>query len=478
MTQTVPDAPDPTLTAPLTRRQVEVLNYIAEMQSSNNMTPKLGEIATAFGVSVGSVRQYLRALEKKGFLTVARYAHRGIRLTRGRREWKVRRSWQGEFDRRIGSKLEGETDLTKIFATVSGDLQAWLDVEQADLHVHDPHHRVLRGRSFYDHRPGDKAGLEDPATGPGSVIERAVRRRRVVAEAGTAAIPIQGRERVLGVLRLKDARPGRPDPSTLVRAGVAAAALAPALERAAVHADLQRRIRLQAALLSLCKTINSVGDLEAVLRDIYAIVAGLVEAPMFVIAVVDENGAEWLLHERDEVDGQVYEKIGPRPFRTEPGSMMKLMDHQPYVIRHRTPEEIREYENQGPGIAKDGLQSAGIQQKRSRSLMFVPLKSAGQRIGNLSVQSYRYNAYRIQDAEDLILIGEYIGMALRNALRDATAPGRAAAARRKLDRLEEELRRLAAGPAGDDPRPRLTALVADLEAHRRAPLTSATTPIA
>ena len=138
MAQADPKRPDPSLAAPLTPRQMEVLNYIVEMRSARGVTPKLGEIATAFGVSVGSVSHYLRSLRRKGYLTVARYAHRGIRLTRGRREWKVRRSWQGEFDRRIGSKLEGETDLVRIFGTVGADLQAWLDVDRAELFVHDP----------------------------------------------------------------------------------------------------------------------------------------------------------------------------------------------------------------------------------------------------------------------------------------------------------------------------------------------------
>ena len=35
--------------------------------------------------------------------------------------------------------------------------------------------------------------------------------------------------------------------------------------------------------------------------------------------------------------------------------------------------------------------------------------------GYLSAQSYGYNAYAIRDAEDLNLIGEYIGLALQRA---------------------------------------------------------------
>ena len=479
MAQADPKRPDPSLAAPLTPRQMEVLNYIVEMRSARGVTPKLGEIATAFGVSVGSVRHYLRALVRKDYLTVDRYAHRGIRLTRGRSEWKVRRSWQGEFERRIGSKLESESDLTRVFATVGGDLQAWLDVERAELFVHDPHHRALKGRSFYEPRPEGDGGREAAESGPGSPVERAFRRRRVVVESGIAAIPIPVKERVLGVLRLKDARAGRLGPETLARAGVAVAALAPALDRSSVHADLQRRIKLQAALVSLCRTIDSGRDLEAVLRDMYAIVTGLVEAPMFVIAVQDEQGAEWLLFERDEADGELYERIGPRPFRPDKGEMVTMLDTLPYVIRHRTPEEIREYESRGPGLAPDGQKSTGIVQKRSRSLLFVPLKAGGRRIGNLSVQSYRYNAYRVQDAEDLILIGEYIGMLVQTALRDNTTRKQAAADRvrlARLDRLEEELRRIAAEPAGADLRPRLAALVAESEAPRQTPPTSATTP--
>ncbi len=186
MAQPAPDRSNPSLAAPLTPRQMEVLNYIVEMRSARGVTPKLGEIATAFGVSVGSVRHYLRALVRKEYLTVDRYAHRGIRLTRGRSEWKVRRTWQGEFDRRIGSKLEGESDLAKIFTIVWGDLQSWLDVERVDLFVQDPHHRALKGRSFYEPRPEGDGGREAAESGPGSVVERAFRRRRVVVEPGSS----------------------------------------------------------------------------------------------------------------------------------------------------------------------------------------------------------------------------------------------------------------------------------------------------
>ena len=69
-------------------------------------------------------------------------------------------------------------------------------------------------------------------------------------------------------------------------------------------------------------------------------------------------------------------------------------------------------------------------------------------MGYISVQSYDYNAYAIRDAEDLILIGEYIGLALQSAWRKEKDQAQLESARKlltKFDRLEEDLNRVAAG---------------------------------
>ena len=95
------------------------------------------------------------------------------------------------------------------------------------------------------------------------------------------------------------------------------------------------------------------------------------------------------------------------------------LQRRPWYILHRTPEQIRALEAGGEHPSAEGWNPVGITQKRSRSFLCVPLKTEGGMVGYLSAQSYEYNRYSIRDAEDLILIGEYVGLALRNAWRRA-----------------------------------------------------------
>ena len=494
----------------LTRRQLDVLNYIAEVQSGRGTAPTLREIGSAFGVCVASVQKYLRALAKKGFVSIDPRARRGIRLTSTRKDWKVRQGWQGDFEKRLGAKLRGATDIAEMFSLVREELRAWLDVDRAELFVLDPQSRELRDSSTFGVDPAAaRSGAPGPTVPPDSLVGIAFRRRKpVVADAQSrtelleaerarrreravqapesssaggggrppratddpgrllacAAVPVLGRERVVGVLRLDERRPEGLDEGKLTRAAMAATALAPALEQGTLHAELQRRIRLQAALVELCRAINTVTDFQKALRDVYGIVNTLVDAPAFLIAVRDDAGQWWMLLETDNVDGKRVESSRPRPITIGHTEALEAIRNSPFWIRHRSPEEVRSLEEKGPAAKDKGLNPTGHVQKRSRSILYVPLRSGGEMTGYLSAQSYKFNAYTLRDAEDLILVSEYIGLAARSALREELGRARAAAERRTLDRLDRlpgELRSLAAGPA--NVQTRLEALATELE---------------
>lgn len=497
----------------LTRRQMDVLNYISEFQSGRGTAPTLREIGSAFGVCVASVQKYLRALSKKGFVSIDPRARRGIRLTSTRKDWKVRQGWQGDFDKRLGAKLRAATDLTEMFGIVREDLRAWLDVDRADLYVLDPQTRELRESSSFGVDPAAaRSGAPVPPVPSESIVGLAFRRRKpVLADAqnrtelleaerarrreragpgpettspgggarpprvtddpgrllACAAVPVLGRDRVVGVLRLDERRPEGIDEGKLTRAAMAASALAPALEQGTLHAELQRRIRLQAALVELCRTINTVTGFQKALRDVYGIVNTLVDAPAFLIAVRDDAGQWWMLLETDNVDGNRVESSRPRPITIGHTEALEAIRNSPYWIRHRSPEEVRTLEEKGPAAKDKGLNPTGHVQKRSRSILYVPLRSGGEMTGYLSAQSYTFNAYTLQDAEDLILVSEYIGLAAQSALREELGRARQAADKKLLDRfdrLPEELRSLATDPAAS--KSRLETIAAELEALR------------
>lgn len=467
---------------PLTQRQLEVLGYIADAHAARGASPTLREIAAAFDVSVPRVQAYLRIFRAKGYVATGRYVRRGIRPIGSRRAWKAHQSLQGDFDRRIGAKLRDAVDLGRVFDVVHDDLRAWLGADGADLYLPDAHRRELRASAFYGSlKPGAPA-MAAPVAEEGSPVARAFRRRRPVVEGNIAAVPVLGRERAVGVLRIDVKRRGV-DPSTgstspttsppgaerrafsdatLSRAGMAAAALAPALERATLHAELQRSIRAQTALLELVRAVNSVRGFRDFLREVKRIVHTMVDATLFLIGARDEAGQWWMLMETDEAeDGTKFESTAPRTIVIGHWEALSAVQTRPWWIRNRTPEEVRALEASGPSVT-----STGFKNRRSRSILYVPLRVAGETVGFISAQSYRYNAYSIREAEELVLIGEYVGMAVRSALRDEQARAGRERDRRRLERLDREEAEARARPAAGDREAaeRHRRLVADLAA--------------
>jgi repressor LexA len=65
----------------LTRRQQEILDFIAETVSANGMPPTRAEISRAFGfASPNAAESHLRALAQKGAIQIESGSARGIRL--------------------------------------------------------------------------------------------------------------------------------------------------------------------------------------------------------------------------------------------------------------------------------------------------------------------------------------------------------------------------------------------------------------
>jgi len=68
---------------PLTDKQKQVLKFIYQSIRSSNLPPTIREIAAHFGFSsTGTVRDYLKALAKKGYIKVSANKSRAIELIR------------------------------------------------------------------------------------------------------------------------------------------------------------------------------------------------------------------------------------------------------------------------------------------------------------------------------------------------------------------------------------------------------------
>jgi len=70
-------------TTPLTDKQKQVLKFIYQNIRSSNLPPTIREIAAHFGFSsTGTVRDYLKALAKKGYIKLSANKSRAIELIR------------------------------------------------------------------------------------------------------------------------------------------------------------------------------------------------------------------------------------------------------------------------------------------------------------------------------------------------------------------------------------------------------------
>jgi repressor LexA len=66
---------------PLTKRQKEILDYIAAYADENELAPTLEEIAARFQISKPTAFEHVKALQDKQRLTTQKYRQRSIQLT-------------------------------------------------------------------------------------------------------------------------------------------------------------------------------------------------------------------------------------------------------------------------------------------------------------------------------------------------------------------------------------------------------------
>jgi repressor LexA len=69
-------------TSNITDKQFQVLKYIYQSIRQDNLPPTIREMADHFSLSIGAVQDHLKALVKKGFISISKNTSRGISLIR------------------------------------------------------------------------------------------------------------------------------------------------------------------------------------------------------------------------------------------------------------------------------------------------------------------------------------------------------------------------------------------------------------
>jgi len=105
---------------------------------------------------------------------------------------------------------------------------------------------------------------------------------------------------------------------------------------------------------------------------------------------------------RDTIAGQIVEaQFGPEDFQPSPMFLRVLQEGSQLILRS---------EDSGDG---NSLLAFGDKGRRSQSLMFVPVRDAGEAIGVFSVQSYRPQAYDQGDLDTLQALADHCAGALQ-----------------------------------------------------------------
>jgi diguanylate cyclase (GGDEF)-like protein/PAS domain S-box-containing protein len=173
-------------------------------------------------------------------------------------------------------------------------------------------------------------------------------------------------------------------------------------ERKRAQDDLQRRAQQLATLNEINRTVSELKNLDEVLEVIYQQTQRIASADAFYIALWDEQ--------RNEVSYPIIYDLGMRytessqPLRSDSWIRQVLLTGQPYRL-NRTEEELK----------VPASRTVGNEQRKSASILVIPLRQNKKILGVLSVQSYTMNAYSDEVVDILIGIGYQAAIAIENA---------------------------------------------------------------
>lgn len=227
-------------------------------------------------------------------------------------------------------------------------------------------------------------------------------------------LPVREGKTTLGLLAFASPDPPAAPDATGALAAEAASLLSGVIRRADAQFRLQEDFKLQQALLDLVKQMAGDLDLAAFCQRAFRTVEKLVKTDAMFVAVRRDDGLYDAVLETDldDRDRRIFYPV-PRLMEAGRSRVLETIDQHSYVLINRSPEELREL---AEGSRPDQPQHlVGNPRRRSASLLYVPVWSGDDFTGVFSVQSYQANAYRHEDARRLLVVSDYLGLALRLA---------------------------------------------------------------
>jgi signal transduction histidine kinase len=256
-------------------------------------------------------------------------------------------------------------------------------------------------------------------SGRAAVFDRMPSRRVLSA-------PLRTRNHLLGALNVSDIERAGPFTEDEVRlVSLFADQAAVAIENAQLYEEAQARTAQLAMMNEIGLAVSALQDLDSVLELIYRQVQRIVPVDAFYICLQDA--------EREQIsfpiiyDTEVRYHQPAVPLQPDTWIAQVVRTGQPFMLL-RTPEEVQELDSRGLGDA----------QRRSASILLVPLWHGERVIGALSVQSYTLNAYTREHSEILTGVGIQAAIAIENA-QLFTAAQQELAERRRVQAEREKL---------------------------------------
>jgi transcriptional regulator with GAF, ATPase, and Fis domain len=406
-----------------TAGQQQVLQVIQESLRDRGAAPTLQEIADRVGKSTGAVQTTLQALQARGYIEIVPGKARGIALTERSALQDVRVT---ELRAALEAALSESPDLATLFLVAQENLPRVFRMERGILWVKDPVRRRFIGPADLGLIASDgfREELAIKTQGRGEplwVLDRSKMNETAMTALFAShfksflVIPVTEGEQLLGVLAFASSHPVRLAEEGLLEAAQAAASLlVTPLRRAEAQFRLQEDLKLHRLLLELVKQLASDLDLGSLLMRVFHMIEKFVSVDAMFIAMKRPDGLYDAILETDldDADRRIFFPV-PRVMEPDKSKVAQSVEEHRYVLLCRTAEEMSAI--QGKPAQGDPWYPVGNPARRSASLLYVPIWFGEEYHGFMSVQSYRMNAYRHEDAERLLVIGEYVGLAVRNA---------------------------------------------------------------
>ena len=238
--------------------------------------------------------------------------------------------------------------------------------------------------------------------------------------------PLRAQGKVLGVLGLGRHAPGKnysPADMTFLQDIADRAALA--IVNAQLYAEAQERAAQLTMLNEIGQAVSALQDLDSVLKLIYRQVQRIVSVDAFYIGLHDA--------EKGQVSFPIFYDTGVR--YAEPVFLLKPDSWIAQVIQTKEPFRLLRTSEE---MLEPDIPTVGNVQRRSASILMVPLWHGERVIGVLSVQSYTLNAYTHRHAEMLTGVGVQVAIAIENA-KLFTAAQQELAERKRVQTEREKL---------------------------------------